>query len=558
MDKFLLKMIYAVLKGWLYKTGADAEQMNRIVATKLIMDRRRVNFNWKQKAQKEDTNHMLRVQFMYALFGFFVGMVLLAIPNFIFSYIIFHAYILFMMAMTLITDFSSIMLDTTDTQIIGPRPVSSRTLFMARLVHILIYIFQLTLALTIIPLGIIFFKMGVLVGLSAILTLLLTVLLAVFFTYLLYLLLIRVTSEQKVKDVITYFQIFMTIFFALGYQLLPRFVNFVDLDSSFTLHWYSWLLPPVWMAMTLDAVYQQLFDPTHLMMIGLAIFVPVFFFWVLTKYLAPYFAKKLAATGQDNTAPVVMAANDGRKKGKPYAAIWSEWVCVNIQERAAFLATWRITARDKSFKLKAYPSLAYIIIFIFIFAFRSGKPVAEYWQELPTTRTFLWFIYMPVISVGSLLTLATYSEQYMASWIYYASPLKTPGLLISGALKSLIVKFFVPIYLLLFAFSYYVWGFAIVDDFVLGLVNNICLFFLFARFQSHFLPFSKEPNAKEQSGRFITVMVQLLLVAVLTGLHYLAAAYLNWIIYVMIIPVALSTWALMRYFKKMKWSEVVV
>ena len=165
---------------------------------------------------------------------------------------------------------------------------------------------------------------------------------------------------------------------------------------------------------------------------------------------------------------------------------------------------------------------------------------------------------MPVISVGSLLTLATYSEQYMASWIYYASPLKTPGLLISGALKSLIVKFFVPIYLLLFAFSYYVWGFAIVDDFVLGLVNNICLFFLFARFQSHFLPFSKEPNAKEQSGRFITVMVQLLLVALLTGLHYLAAAYLNWIIYVMIIPVALSTWALMRYFEKMKWSEVVV
>ncbi|MBL0134661.1 MAG: hypothetical protein IPP79_11950 [Chitinophagaceae bacterium] len=82
MDKFLLKMIYAVLKGWLYKTGADAEQMNRIVATKLIMDRRRVNFNWKQKAQKEDTNHMLRVQFMYALFGFFVGNGFVGNPQF--------------------------------------------------------------------------------------------------------------------------------------------------------------------------------------------------------------------------------------------------------------------------------------------------------------------------------------------------------------------------------------------------------------------------------------------------------------------------------------------
>jgi len=558
MDKFLLKMIYAVLKGWLYKTGVDAEQMNRIVATKLIMDRRRVNFNWKQKAQKEDTNHMLRVQLMYALFGFFVGIVLFSLPNFIFTNIIFHAYILFMMSMTLITDFSSIMLDTTDSQIISPRPVNSRTLFMARLVHILIYIFQLTMALAIIPLGVIFFKMGVLVGLTAILTLLLTVLLSVFFTYLLYLLLMRITSEQKVKEVITYFQIFMTIFFALGYQLLPRFVNFVDLDSSFTLHWYSWFLPPVWMAMTLDAIYQHLYDATHLLMIALTLFVPIILFWFLTKYLAPSFAKKLAATGQDNTSPVVHLATDGKKTTKAYSSIWSEWVCKNIQERAAFLATWRITARDKNFKLKAYPSLAYIIIFIFIFAFKNGKPMSEYWEELPTTRTFLWFIYMPVVSIGGLLSLVTYSEQYMASWIYYASPLKTPGLLISGALKSLIVKFFVPVYLILFSFSYYVWGFSVVDDFLIGLLDNICLFFLFARFQLHFLPFSKEPNAKEQSGRFISMFIQLFLVAIITGMHYLAAAYFQWLIYVMIIPVAIALWALIRYFEKMKWSQVVV
>lgn len=558
MDKFLLKIIYALLKSWLYKTGADAEQMNRIVATKLIMDRRRVNFNWKQKAQKEDTNHMLRVQFMYALFGFLVGMVLLSLPNFIFANIIFHAYILFMMSMTLITDFSSIMLDTTDTQIISPRPVNSRTLFMARLVHILIYIFQLTLALSIIPIGIIFFKMGLLVGIAAVLTLILTVLLAVFFTYLLYLFLMRVTSEQKVKEVIAYFQIFMTIFFALGYQLLPRFVNFVDLNSGFTLHWYSWLLPPVWMAMTLDAIHQQIFDSIHLMMIGLSIFIPLSFFWVLIKYLAPNFAKKLAATSQDNTRLVTQVASDAKKKSKDYASIWSEWVCKNIQESAAFLATWRITARDKNFKLKAYPSLSYIIIFIFIFAFRSGKPVSEYWQELPTTKTFLWFIYMPVVSIGGFLSIVTYSEQYMASWIYYASPLKSPGLLISGALKSLIIKFFIPLYLLLFAFSYYVWGYAIVDDFLIGLLNDVCLFFLFARFQLHFLPFSKEPNAKEQAGRFIMVMVQLLFVAVLTGLHFIAATYFQWIIYVMFLPVTFFTWALMRYFEKMKWNQVVV
>lgn len=558
MDKFLLKIIYALLKGWLYKTGADAEQMNRIVATKLLMDRRRVNFNWKQRPQKEDTNHMLRVQFMYALFGFFVGVILFALPNMIFAYIIFHAYILFMMSMTLITDFSTIMLDTTDTQIIGPRPVSSRTLFMARMVHILIYIFQLTLALAIIPLGVLFFKGGLFVGLAAILTIILTVLLSVFFTYLLYLFLMRITSEQKVKEVITYFQIFMTIFFALSYQLLPRFVNFEDFDSTFTVHWYSWLLPPVWMAMTLDAIQQQAFDSTHLLMMALTILVPVFLFWFLTKFLAPSFAKKLAATVQDNTAVISKTTVDGKKEKRGYAEIWSQWVCRSVQERASFLTTWRITARDKNFKLKAYPSLAYIVIFIFIFAFKSGKPMAEYWEELPSSKTFLWFIYMPVLSVGGLLSLISYSDQYMASWIYYASPLRTPGLLITGALKSLIVKFFIPIYLILFAFSFYVWGFAIVDDFFLGFLNNCFLFFLFARLQLHYLPFSREPNAKEQSGRFINTMFQLLLIAVLTGLHYIAVAFVPWMIYVVILPVAFGIYTLMRYFEKLKWNQVVV
>ena len=62
--------------------------------------------------------------------------------------IIVHTYIIFMMAMTLVTDFATVLLDTTDNQVILPRPVSSKTLFMARLVHILLYLLQFTIALS--------------------------------------------------------------------------------------------------------------------------------------------------------------------------------------------------------------------------------------------------------------------------------------------------------------------------------------------------------------------------------------------------------------------------
>ena len=65
--------------------------------------------------------------------------------------IVFYTYIMVMISMTLITDFSSILLDTSDNTIILPRPVDSRTLFAARLTHILLYLGQLGLGLTVIP-----------------------------------------------------------------------------------------------------------------------------------------------------------------------------------------------------------------------------------------------------------------------------------------------------------------------------------------------------------------------------------------------------------------------
>jgi ABC-2 type transport system permease protein len=38
-----------------------------------------------------------------------------------------------------------------------------------------------------------------------------------------------------------------------------------------------------------------------------------------------------------------------------------------------------------------------------------------------------------------------YSEKYKASWIYYITPVATPGQLLTGALKSLMAKFYLPL-----------------------------------------------------------------------------------------------------------------
>jgi ABC-2 type transport system permease protein len=524
-----------------------------IAETKLLMDRRRVYMNWRQRQQKENSNPLLLTLIIYGFFGLFVGAAIFAFKSLVLGMILVHSYILFMMTMTMITDFSSVLLDTTDNQIILPKPVNSKTLFVARLVHILVYLLQFTLALSLVPVIFIFIAYGFAVGIASIATVLLTVAFAVFITYLLYAVILRFSNEQKVKDIVGYFQIFMTIFFAVGFQIFPRLINFDNLSANFQLHWYSYLLPPVWMALTLESVQLLNFDTIHLAMIACAILLPVFTFWLMIKYLAPSFARKLAALNNDNVGKKSITTYNQVRKS--ISEKLSSLFCGTKTETAGFESVWKITGRDKAFKLQFYPSLAYMLVFIFVFVFKSGKDVNALWENLPTTQMFLFFVYLPMLSIASGIAFVSFHENFQASWIYQSTPVSRPGEIISGGLKAMFIKFFIPIYLLLFGFAFYVWGFGIVDDFMLGFFNNLAIILLLSGLGDHYLPFSRQPNVKQQSGRFVQVILQLLIIGALVGLHYLVLRtdWLTWCL----IPVSVTgCYLLLKRIQNLPWLEI--
>lgn len=552
MDKWILKFVLFLVKH-LVKQGVDYDRLKIIAETKILMDRRRVYLNWRQKQQKENSNPLLMTLLLYGLFGLFAATMIAAMNNIVTAMIFIHSYLLFMMTMTMITDFSSVLLDTTDNQVILPRPVNSRTLFVARLVHILVYLLQFTIALALFPIISIFINYGLLTGIASIFTVMLTVALAVFVTYLLYALIMRFSNEQKVKDIVGYFQIFMTIFFAIGFQLMPRLTNFSMLSAEFTVHWYSYLLPPVWMAMALESVYNLQFDASHLTMIACALIMPVLTFWLMIKYLAPSFARKLAALSNDssNANNKMVVAHQPKSLSEKLSAI----TCKSSTESAGFEIVWKITGRDKSFKLQFYPSLAYLFVFIFIFVFKSGRDMSTLWHELPSTKMFLFFVYLPMFSISNSRLFVEVNDNFPASWIYQSTPVLFPGEVIAGGLKALLCKFFIPIYLLLFAFAYYVWGISIADDFVFGLFNNVLIFFISSVLSEHYLPFSKQPNTKQQSGRFAQVILQLLIIAALVGLHYLVLR-IDWLIYCLIPVTAAACYFLLKNIQALRWIKI--
>lgn len=107
--------------------------------------------------------------------------------------------VMFMIMTTLISDFSSVMLDLRDKNILFSKPVNRRTLSMAKSLHILIYLLTVTLTFTGPSLIVSIFIQGVPFFLLYAAAVILMDCFILVFTALLYLLILRVFDGGKAQ-----------------------------------------------------------------------------------------------------------------------------------------------------------------------------------------------------------------------------------------------------------------------------------------------------------------------------------------------------------------------
>src|SRR5687768_14679092 len=240
------------------------------------MDNRRHVVSYNSRNKKEPHSTFVVTLFLYTIVGGLVAFAMYRIPSFMFSMIVFFSYIMVMVSMTLITDFSSILLDTSDNTIVLPRPVDGRTLFASRLTHILLYLGQLALGLSIIPAMVVAIQYGGVLLFFFVLAIVLAICAAVFITNGLYLVIMQFATEEKLKSIINYIQIFMAVAIMGGYQILPRMMERMDMRTFvYEIQWWSFLLPPVWMAGAMEAIQFDMFDNAHIGLTASAIILPL-------------------------------------------------------------------------------------------------------------------------------------------------------------------------------------------------------------------------------------------------------------------------------------------
>ncbi len=545
----LLKPIYK----W---QGVDFDQLRAIVGIKLEMDNRRAPAFKMNQTEKQYSGAFLLAFFLYALFGAFLSGIIAYIPSIVFSFSIYHSYLMVMITLTIISDFSAVLLDTSDNTIVLPRPITPKTFYAARTTHILLYIGQISFALSIIPIVVTFFVYGPIIGVATIFTSILTVVFSVAITNGLYLLMMRFTSEERLKSIINYFQIAMAVMMMGGYQILPRLLSSDALANVATdLKWWSIFIPPMWMTGVIKLVNDLSVDWIYLSATLLAIAVPIGSWKAINKYLTPYFTSKLADLGT-NSVPQLRERSKSSKKS--FISGLTKWITKPGLERAAFSLVTAAFSRDRKLKLRIYPAIGSFVIIAIVLMMQSKKgdlSFMEYFQSLQGTEKHLIIIYACIYVLITASFEINFTDEFKASWVYLSAPVKRPGEILSGTLKAILVKFFLPIYGFASVIILLIWRAKAAVDLVFGMQTCILLMVIMAIIADKHLPLSLAPTARNQGGSIARAIITMMIIGVVAAGHYFLTQFdlLLWIA----CPVVLAcSYFVMRLYRNVEWEEI--
>ncbi|MES2371393.1 MAG: hypothetical protein V4557_02360 [Bacteroidota bacterium] len=562
-NRFFLRLLLAPT-GLYRRIGVNPLHLRAILIAKLTMDDRRPaglhQMRRKKEKEKPTTGATLGTMFFTALMGCFFLFSFGVGGDAMTQYTFYFSFYIFILASTLISDFTSVLIDVRDNMIILPKPVTDKTFLLGRLFHIIIHVAKLVLPMTL-P-GMIY--TGIISGIPGLLPFMVLVLLASLFTIFLinalYVFILKVTTPEKFKNIISNFQIFIAILFYGGYQLLPRLMGKTALEGySLTSAKWAVVYPPYWFAASWQ--YMKTFDLASPLVIYfvLSIIIPVLSVWVVIKYFAPSFNQKLSMISGSGDEPVAAKTNskDILSTTSSYITSVANWLTEKGAERMAFLFTYKMMGRSRDFKMKVYPALGYLAVFVVVMFLNNKKlSLAQIQQETGQGKfVFISIIYFCSFALSTALGQLTFSDKYKAGWIYYVTPIHNPGRMYSGAVKATIIKFYVPLVAIIFCTAIAIVGPKVIPNLLLGFFNQVLITILTAYLTLNAFPFSVQQSTSMKGGKFIKGLFALAIPIMLAIVHYFIYSYLIVIIMLCLLS-GIATWLMMDALKNKNWEQV--
>ncbi|MFP3322389.1 hypothetical protein R0K05_04745 [Planococcus sp. SIMBA_160] len=530
MREFQSLKFLSLFKGIFTRMGVDYAVMEKILRIKLTMDERRVPTIFAENGKKKkEGNQFLKSLWIYGLYSLILIPFLLLGENYIYQVSIVFGMILFILMTSMISDFSVVLLDVRDKNIIQTKPVDKKTIAAAKIVHIMIYMTFVAGAFTTIPFLVGLFRHGIVFSIIFFIELVLTILLVVVLTSLLYLFILRFFDGEKLKDIINYVQILLSVGVVVGYQVLIRSFEVVDLDMAYTFSWWHFLIPPLWYGAPFEVLLNGNSSNYFIAFTVLAVLIPLVAIYAYAK-LMPSFERNLEKLLSDTKT---------RKKSINWLdEAGAKWLCRSKEERVFYRFAASMMKKEREFKLKVFPVLGMALFFPFLFIFTYS--VDGGLEEISDGNMFM-FIYFCNVIIPSVVFMLKFSAGYKGSWLFRAAPIERISAIHSGTLKAFFVKLYIPIFVFLSLVFIWIFSARILPDLAAVLLGGLLQTLITYKIANGSdLPFSMSFEFAQESGG-AKMMVLTLITGAFVGAHFLANAFHYGIyVYIAVLLVAMG------------------
>jgi hypothetical protein len=425
------------------------------------------------------------------------------------SFIVYSTMALFL-AITILLEFSNLILSPDEYNIVAPLPIGSKTFFVTKLIHLLVYVNILGLVIylpsaitaSIVNRNLLLFFSFFLAGLMAA-----TTIGMVFIV--LYTLILRIVNRETMQRILGYGQLIMITLFYFIFFVGPRMIGkesvgiFQKLDSN-----WLYLAPPAWFS-AIAKLPAGGITFINLCAAFLGIAILFVFFRVGVSRLSLGYAQTLSFT----------VAEQEQLQGKQKRGLITRVALAfsNYEDRAVWKLIRKQFKYDNRFKMSILGIIPLTAFYVYM-GIADGKTTIDPFTILSGINTGKpnFLLYFAVAMLPFMVTVNTsFSESYKSAWVFFTSPADRTRIVLSSA-RFALTYFCFPFTILLAGLFTWLFG-----DFIHALLHSLFVFVLLMILTKLMvliyprIPFSQTQKAGQSTIVFILMMFVAMPVAII-------------------------------------------
>lgn len=509
------------------------EKLRAILKAKLIMENRRTSafsnsFSGQESNGKisqffQNSNFFKRGYILFLIYGLILAGLCYGAEDIKLRYTALFAVGMFLFFAGIIVDFTEVLIDTRDRDILLYKPVGEKEINLARLISLIIYVVKLALIMFGPALLLTLVKRPQEVPILLVEVVMLSVSL-VMFEYIFYYVLFRIFKNLNIKSIITTVQVLIFVVLMIGFQVFGHIVDKEMAIKIFSSEAFKYLFIPMWFTGPFELLYGN-FETINIIYTVLLI---VFFigFIAINTAISKDFEEILSKKNK-----VII-----NKKSSFLQRLTNKFFAKNDMERAGVNMVFWMKGSDEKLKFQLGSISLMIIVYplIFYFAIFKKTQSPEATMTLAEMSRYITLInYMSAMMSLSIWQILNYATHYKASIIHLITGNLKLNKFRDGVIKGALFAFvFVPVVLNAVIMSFLIRG-AWLIDFINPIIFIMLSNIIGAKLILKKLPFSLDVTKIKngQKGYFFASLAAMLVTAVFSGVNALLIVFNNQFIY---------------------------